>query len=203
MADEDTDGAFKDQSEQFLKSWMCANNAANYTERGRAFNPMSNTLGSTANAAMLALIYADAAEAEDSASADTYRCWALSQMRYVLGDSGQSLVVGVGKDAPEHTQDRAAGCPPAPAVCNHVTGYMSPKPDSHELNGALVQGPGKSDDYMDVRNNDASRVGIESNAGFIGALAGTVLLPERAWDVCLQSFGIYRSNPVCGDFVAM
>ena len=41
MAQETGKGTFKKQSEQFLKSWMCANNAANYTQRGRAFNPMS------------------------------------------------------------------------------------------------------------------------------------------------------------------
>ena len=29
------------QSELFLKNWICAGNAANYTARGRAYNPMS------------------------------------------------------------------------------------------------------------------------------------------------------------------
>jgi endoglucanase len=142
-------------------------------------------------------------EKEDGDSAATYRCWALSQMRYILGDSGRSLVVGFGQDPPQRTQDRGAGCPAAPATCNRVTGLMSPDPDTYELTGALVQGPGRSDNYLDERTNDASRVGIENNAGFIGALAGAALLPTRTWDVCLQSFGIYRSNPVCGDFVAI
>ena len=41
MAQETGKGTFKDQSELFLKSWICADNAAIYTRRGRAFNPMT------------------------------------------------------------------------------------------------------------------------------------------------------------------
>jgi Glycosyl hydrolase family 9 len=203
MAQETGKGTFKKQSEDFLRSWMCANNAANYTQRGRAFNPNSGSLGSTSNAAMLALMYGDVIESENPAAAQTYRCWGLSQMRYMLGDAGRSMVVGVGSSSPKRTQDRTAACPEPPATCNRVTGLLSPDPDAHKLLGALVQGPGKSDDYLDIRSNDASRVGIENNAGFTGALAGSVLLPEGMWEVCLQQYGIYRSDPVCGDFVAV
>lgn len=32
---------FKEQSQLFLKNWICAGNAANYTGHGRAYNPMS------------------------------------------------------------------------------------------------------------------------------------------------------------------
>ncbi len=203
MAQETGKGTFKKQSEEFLRSWMCANNAANYTQRGRAFNPYSGALGSTSNAAMLALMYSDVVESESPAAAQSYRCWGLSQMRYMLGDAGRSMVVGVGSDPPKRTQDRTAACPEPPSTCNRVTGLLSPDPDAHKLLGALVQGPGKSDDYLDIRSNDASRVGIENNAGFTGALAGSVLLPEGMWEVCLQQYGIYRSDPVCGDFVAV
>ncbi len=203
MAQETGKGTFKKQSEEFLRSWMCANNVANYTQRGRAFNPNSGSLGSTSNAAMLALMYGDVIESESPAAAQSYRCWGLSQMRYMLGDAGRSMVVGVGTNPPKRTQDRTAACPEKPATCNRVTGLLSPDPDTHKLLGALVQGPGKSDDYLDVRSNDASRVGIENNAGFTGALAGSVLLPEGMWEVCLQQYGIYRSDPVCGDFVAV
>lgn len=41
LAQETGGSTFKKQSEQFLRSWMCANNAANYTQHGRAFNAMS------------------------------------------------------------------------------------------------------------------------------------------------------------------
>lgn len=203
MAQETGKGTFKKQSEEFLRSWICANNAAQYTRRGRAFNPSSGSLGSTSNAAMLAFMYSDVIESESPAAAHSYRCWGLSQMRYMLGGAGRSMVVGVGKDPPQRTQDRTAACPEPPATCNRVTGLLSPDPDAHTLLGALVQGPGNSDDYLDIRSNDASRVGIENNAGFTGALAASVLLPEGMWEVCLQQYGIYRSDPVCGDFVAV
>lgn len=228
LAQETGKGTFKKQSEVFLRSWMCANNAANYTQRGRAFNPMTGknkclfiskhyskillvlifnhivaSLGSTANTAMAALMYSNIVESTDSIASKTYKCWALSQLRYMLGDAGRSLVVNVGSNSPKRTQDRGAACPDPPAVCNRVTGLLSPDPDTYKLAGALVQGSGLSDNFMDIRSNDAARVGIENNAGFTGALAGAVLLPEGMWEVCLQSFGIYRNNPVCGAFVAV
>lgn len=40
----------------------------------------------------------------------------LSQVRYMLGDAGRSLVVGVGKNPPKRTQDRGAACPDPPEV---------------------------------------------------------------------------------------
>ena len=42
------------------------------------------------------------------------------QMRYMLGDSGRSLMAGWGRDPPTHIQNRAASCPPPPNVCNVV-----------------------------------------------------------------------------------
>ena len=41
LAQETDRSTFKQQSELFLKNWICAGNAANYTARGRAYNPMS------------------------------------------------------------------------------------------------------------------------------------------------------------------
>jgi len=201
MAQESSTQTFHDMSEDFLKNWICANNVANYTQRGRAYNPYSGSLGATANAAMLALAYADVSESEKPKSAHTYRCWALSQMRYMMGDSGRSLVLGQGYDPPKRTQDRSAGCPKSPEVCNRVTGLLSPDPDSNVLNGALVYGTGKSDNFIDERRRTSNWVGIENNAGFTGALAGAALLEEGAWEICLQEFGIVRSNPVCGSFL--
>lgn len=168
MAQETGKNTFRKQTELFLKNWICANNAANYTMRGRAFNPFSGSLGATANAAMVALMYADTVADTEPASAKVYRCWGLSQVRYMLGDSGQSLVVGTGKNPPKRTQDRAAACPAKPQVCNRVTGLLSPDPDTYSLDGALVYGSGFNDDFIDVRSGDSNRVGVENNAGLAG-----------------------------------
>ena len=203
MAQELGNATFKRQTKEFLRSWMCANHVANYTTHGRAFNAYSAPLGSTANVAMAAFMYADVVEQDEPAVAESYRCWGLSQVRYVLGDSGRSLIVGDGHNPPERTQDRGASCPAKPGICNRVTGYLSPDPDTYSVSGALVQGPGKSDNFMDDRTNDASMVGIENNVGITGALAGAALLPGGKWEVCLQQFGIYRTDPICGSFLTI
>lgn len=106
----------------------------------------AGSLGATANAASLALMYAGMVEGSSASLARQYRCWALSQVRripgnpggrramrsavqpveraplpplqvrYMLGDAGRSLVVGFGDSPPERTQDRGAACPDAPEV---------------------------------------------------------------------------------------
>jgi hypothetical protein len=203
MAQETGNSTFVKHSEDFLRNWMCANNAANYTRRGRAYNAFSAPLGSTANIAMSAFMYADLIEHKDSAKSQAYKCWGLSQVRYMMGDAGRSMVIGQGHNPPKRTQDRAAACPARPGVCNRVTSYLSPDPDTYQLTGALVHGPGKSDYYIDERTNDASMVGIENNAGFTGALAGAAMLPSGMWEICLQQFGIYRDDPICGSFLTI
>jgi endoglucanase len=121
----------------------------------------------------------------------------------MMGDAGRSMVVGQGDNPPERSRDRAASCPARPATCNRVTSYLSPDPDTYTLSGALVHGPAKSDYYIDDRTNDAAMVGIENNAGWIGALAGAANLPDGMWEICLQQFGIYRDDPICGSFVTL
>lgn len=203
MAQETGNSTFMKQSEEYLRNWMCANNAANYTRRGRAYNAFSAPLGSTANIAMSAFMFADLVEEESASKSQAYKCWGLSQIRYMMGDAGRSMVIGQGHNPPKRSQDRAAACPERPNVCNRVTSYLSPDPDTHVLKGALVHGPAKSDYYIDERTNDASMVGVETNAGFTGALAGAATLPSGMWEICLQQFGIYRDDPICGSFVTL
>ena len=57
--------------------------------------------------------------------------------------------------------------------------------------------------HADVRSADSNWVGIENNAGLAGAVAAAAELPEGLWEVCLQKYGIYRSNPVCGSFISI
>ncbi|PSC71157.1 Six-hairpin glycosidase [Micractinium conductrix] len=203
LAQETDRPTFRQQTTTFLRSWVCAGNAANYTQKGRAYNPFSGSLGATASVAALALMQADMVEAKQPDMAREYRCWALSQARVMLGDTGRSLVVGYGRNPPKRTQDRAAACPNPPETCNRVTGLLSPDPDAHTLRGALVYGSGKSDAFQDDRWADSNRVGIENNAGLAALLAGVAELDEDLWPVCLSDYGIYRTTAVCGDFVSL
>lgn len=41
LAQETGRSTFRQQSELFLKNWICAGNMANYTQRGRSYNPWS------------------------------------------------------------------------------------------------------------------------------------------------------------------
>ncbi|PRW56955.1 Six-hairpin glycosidase [Chlorella sorokiniana] len=203
LAQETDRSTFRERSEQFLRNWICAGNAANYTARGRAYNPMSGSLGATANAATLSLMYADMVERSSGSLAREYRCWGLSQIRYMLGDAGRSLLVGYGRNPPKRTQDRGAACPDAPEVCNRVTGLLSPDPDAHVLKGALVYGSGRSDDFEDKRDADSNWVGVENNAGLAAALAGVMELDPGLWEVCLQDYGIYRQSAICGKYLTV
>jgi len=137
-----------------------------YTPRGRAYNAYSGALGGTANAVFLATTYG-ANEAPSSAGlAARYVCWARSQLRYMLGDAGQSLVVGYGRAPPTHAASRAASCPPPPQRCDAVSGLLNPQPNPHVLYGALVGGALFSDAFQDVRILNSTQVLIKDNAGF-------------------------------------
>ena len=67
------------------------------------------------------------------------------QVRYMLGSSGQSFVVGWGANAPSHIPDPAASCPASVQPCTGLVAtspqYSSPDPNPHVLSGALVSGP--------------------------------------------------------------
>lgn len=94
-----------------------------YTPRGRAWNRNSGTLAGTANAAFLSLVYSKYVrqQKEYNQLQKRYVCWARGQMRYILGDSGRSLVAGYGKEPPTRVRNEAASCSPAPTVCNEVS----------------------------------------------------------------------------------
>ena len=76
-----------------------------YTNKGRAFNPHAPTLGDSLNTAFIGAIYANIPSSQISYNiAFKLTCFARSQIRYVLGDAGRSLVSGLGKKAPTHVQ---------------------------------------------------------------------------------------------------
>jgi hypothetical protein len=54
LAQETGRSTFRQQSELFLKNWICAGNMANYTQRGRSYNPWS---GERAGSAWPSLVW--------------------------------------------------------------------------------------------------------------------------------------------------
>ena len=125
-----------------MRQWVCGfNSLVSYTPRGRAWNYASTPLGTTANAAFLATVYGKFVLPSITAKSQRYTCWALGQIRYILGDAGQSLVVGYGKDPPSACANQAASCPTQPAACNAVTAKLSPtaNPEARPTSQALAE----------------------------------------------------------------
>jgi len=97
--------------------------------------------------------------------------FAEQQMNYALGDAGHSYVCGFGSNPPERPHHRAASCPDS-GPCGWDF-YYSGAANPHVLTGALVGGPGGSDQWADDRTNFATNeVTTDYNAGFQSAIAG-------------------------------
>jgi len=116
---------------------------------------------------MMALVY------YKTATNQAYLDFAKSQIDYILGNNpkGWSYEVGFGSTYPKFPHHRAASgrfeCQPA--------NESKKDPEKHLLYGALVGGPGNDDAYTDdIEDYVHGEVGIDFNAGFVGALAGIV-----------------------------
>jgi len=137
-----------------------------YTPKGLAFRLQWGSLRYASNMAMAALIAADA-----GINPDEYRHWAMCQIHYALGDTGFSYVIGFGDKFPLSPHHRSSSCPVLPARCGSYV-MQSSAPNVHTLYGALVGGPGASDDYTDDRGNYVNNeVATDYNAGFTTAIA--------------------------------
>ena len=66
-------------------------------------------LPNAAAAAHIALMYADIKGLSPD-NALQARCYARSQLGYILGDTGRSYVVGVGREPPQQSHHRDASC---------------------------------------------------------------------------------------------
>ena len=138
-----------------------------YTPEGLAWSDHVAPNSLSANTAFLALVASDL-----RIRPDVYRRFAIQQIHYMLGDSGQSFVIGFGANYPQNPRHRGSSCPLAPAPCTWEN-YNEPGPNPHSLLGALVAGPDPSDGYVDDRTNAAmNQVTVHYNAGFQSALAG-------------------------------
>ncbi|XP_037029930.1 endoglucanase A-like [Bradysia coprophila] len=121
-----------------------------------------------ANAAFACL---NLAEWPNITNATQYRTWAVSQLHYILGDTGRSYVIGFGENSPRNPHHRVSSCPPRPAPCGWT--FFNSDEDNHfECTGAMVGGPNSNDEFEDLRQNwEQNDVGLDYNAGLQSSVA--------------------------------
>jgi endoglucanase len=158
---------YKQDAQRWLDYWTVGvnGNKIKYTPGGLAWLDLWGANRYAANTALMAFIYSD--YITDATLKARYHDFAVNQINYILGDNPlkRSFVVGFGTNPPQHEHHRTAeGSYPGDAsdtiACKHI------------LYGAMVGGPGNSDDYADSRSNYTNNeVACDYNAGFTGALA--------------------------------
>ncbi|XP_002734592.1 endoglucanase F-like, partial [Saccoglossus kowalevskii] len=150
----------------YMNRWLPGGNVPR-TPKGLAYRNKWGTLRYAANTAFLALVAADL-----GINPVAHRDFAKTQIRYMLGDSGRSYVVGYGVNPPERPKHKASACPDMPNTCDQST-FLSPDPNPQILYGALVGGPDANDNWVDDRSDSkTNKVTCDFNAGFQSAVAG-------------------------------
>ena len=168
LAQETGDPKHKARAEKWLDSWMpntSQGSFVEYTDGGFAWTYKWGALRHTANAAMLAGIYANNVNDKDGA----YSQFVERQINYMLGDNpnNRSYVVGFGENSPQNPHHRGAHGSTTDDIAN-------PTETQNVLYGALVGGPSAPDDnaWKDDRTDYiANEVALDYNAGYSGALA--------------------------------
>lgn len=176
-----------------FKKWVYS---LKYNIQGFSYLTQWGALRFDANTAFLSLVHAKhvlkhKVPGFHSLGESVYHCWALAQIRRMLGDSGRSFVAGYGHNPPEYLHHRAASCPDMPAPCNWDN-YRSPLPNPQILYGALVGGPFENGSYTDARSNyRQNEPALDYNAGFTASLAGLVTL-SHGTGMCHNGAGFYQ-----------
>ncbi|WAR15156.1 GUN4-like protein, partial [Mya arenaria] len=158
---------YKTDIEATFTDWMPGGTLP-YTPGGMAYRLQWGALRYTVNMATAALMAADT-----GLHPQQYRCWALSQINYALGDNptNRSYVVGFGNNAPKRPHHRSSSCPSMPAPCGWDE-QKNPGPNPHVLYGALVGGPGADDSYKDDRMDYVkNEVACDYNAAWQSGIA--------------------------------
>ncbi|XP_076451288.1 endoglucanase E-4-like [Babylonia areolata] len=159
------DQSYKADIESSMAAWSKAGGMT-YTPKCLAFRLQWGALRYSANTAFIALM-----AAQSGVRPAENRQWALCQIHYALGDTGRSFVVGFGTNPPTQPHHRGSSCPMKPAPCGWEA-QQNPGPNPHVLYGALVGGPGSSDQYQDDRKDYIhNEVACDYNAGFQAAVA--------------------------------
>lgn len=176
-----------------FKKWVYT---LKYTKQGFSFLTEWGALRFDANTAFLALVHAkhvlkNRIPGFRNMGEPVYHCWALAQIRRMLGDSGRSFVAGYGHNPPQYLHHRASSCPDRPAPCGWDD-YNSPLPNPQILYGALVGGPFQNGSYTDARfNYEQNEPTIDYNAGFTASLSGLVSL-SHGTPMCHKGAGFLQ-----------
>ncbi|KAK9845258.1 hypothetical protein WJX81_001552 [Elliptochloris bilobata] len=179
---------FTTPAEKFLGGWLDASNGVARSPAFASWLGPTGALRNQANAALLAWVYAKGS----GGGPGKLFCWAEFQIRYLLGDSGESFMVGFGPKSPLRPTHGAASCPGDSTVPCDMGAFYATGPNPHELEGALVSGPAfPNDAYQDLRSLVNSRVALDYNAGFTGMLAALVEQGHATYTHCTQGHGFF------------
>jgi len=161
------ESVYSDAVELHLDYWTVGTESGEritYTPQGLAWLDGWGALRYATTTAYIASVYSEW-EGCPSDKVDIYWDFAVSQAGYALGDTGFSYLIGFGENHPENPHHRTA----QGSYCNNMN---EPSEARHTLYGALVGGPGSSDDYIDeVSNYNTNEVACDYNAGFTGLMA--------------------------------
>ena len=176
------DSVYHNKIRENLDYWL---NGITYTPDGLAWLDSWGSLRYASTEAFLAAVYSESSICPDS-ERNKYWDFAVSQINYALGSTGQSFVCGYGDNCPQHPHHRTS----QGSYCNNMN---EPSTARHILFGALVGGPDSSGRYEDsVSNYTLNEVACDYNAGFTGALAK---LYTRYGGETLVNFGAVETVP--------
>jgi len=154
-----------DSIERNLDYWM-PGGGITYTPGGLAWLDSWGSLRYTANASLVAFVWADDSRG-NATKKSTYKNFAERQVKYILGDNPRvsSYLIGFGANPPRNPHHRTGHGSWANSI-------STPDYTRHVLHGALVGGPGSSDNYQDVRTDyTMNEVACDYDAALVGALA--------------------------------
>ena len=157
---------YKNAVEKHLDYWTTGTGGERitYTPKGLAWLDSWGSLRYATTTGYVAAVYSQW-KGCPKGKTDTYWDFAVSQADYALGSSGFSYQIGMGESYPVHPHHRTC----QGSYCDNMN---EPAEARHTLYGALVGGPGASDDYTDeVSNYNTNEVACDYNAGYTGLLA--------------------------------
>jgi len=162
-----TNSVYRVNAEHWLDFWTVGrpDGRVTYTPGGLAWlDPAGwGNLRYAMTTAFLAMVYSD----HVNDYTNRYHNFAVSQVNYVLGSNplNRSFECGFGNNPPINPHHRGAHG----SWDNNIA---DPVNDRHTLYGALVGGPGATDNYTDDRSNyNQNEPACDYVAGFSGALA--------------------------------